>query len=179
MFDASGWTDGGEAKFLRWNELGQMQASGRWDIQLHAGQGHVNVSTGLDSTGAPILKPYYAWLEYDPVRYPGGTHLEPYADWKVRAEGDLAQGQALLTAHIPGYTPVGFAVPFGDYGQFHTNDPRIPVELKSYFSSHFQVYFVQPEADPDFSTPGHEPHRYTVESTTTATDLYAWLAEHA
>ena len=47
-----------------------MQASGRWDIQLHAGQGHVNVSTGLDSTGAAILKPYYAWLEYDPVRYP-------------------------------------------------------------------------------------------------------------
>ncbi len=176
MFDASGWTDGGEAKFLRWNELGQMEASGRWDIQLHAGQGHVNISTGLDSSGAAILKPYYAWLEYDPVRYPNGSHIEPYADWQVRAEGDLAQGEALLKANVPGYTPVGFAVPFGDYGQFHTNDSRIPVELKSYFQSHFQVYFVQPEADPDFSTPGSEPHRYTIESTTTASDLYAWLA---
>ena len=44
MFDATGWTDGGEAKFLRWNELEQMQASGRWDVQLHAGQGHVNIT---------------------------------------------------------------------------------------------------------------------------------------
>jgi hypothetical protein len=138
----------------------------------------VNVSTGLDSTGAAILKPYYAWLEYDPSRYPG-THIEPYADWQLRAEGDLAEGEALLTAHIPGYTPVGFAVPFGDYGQFHTNDSRIPVELKRYFQSHFQVYFVQPEADPDFSTPGNEPHRYTIGSTTTAADLYAWLAQHS
>jgi hypothetical protein len=94
MFDASGWTDGGEAKFLRWNELGQMEASGHWDIQLHY-------------------------------------------------------------------------------------DSRIPVELQNYFQSHFQVYFVQPEADPDFSTPGSEPHRYTIESTTTAADVYASLAEHA
>ncbi len=179
MFDATGWTDGGEAKFLRWNELEQMQASGRWDVQLHAGQGHVNVTTGLDSTGEPIIHPYYAWEEYDPVRYPTGTHIEPFSDWKLRAEGDLAQGEALLQAHIPGYTPVGFAVPFGDYGQFHTNDPQIPVELAGYFASHFQVFFTQPQADPDFSTPGHEPFRYTIESTTTATDVYAWLAEHA
>ena len=74
---------------------------------------------------------------------------------------------------------MGFAVPFGDYGQFHTNDPQIPVELASYLNSHFQAFFTQPEADPDFSTPGHEPYRYTIESTTTATDVYAWLGEHA
>ena len=179
MFDATGWTDGGLAKFLRWNELAAMQASGRWDIQLHAGQGHVNITTGLDSTGAPVLHPYYAWLAYDPARYPSGAHLEPYADWRTRAEGDLAQGLALLRAHIPGYAPTGFAVPYGDYGQYHTNDARIPVELKAYLGSHFGVYFVQPQRDPDFSTPGKEPWRYTIESTTTAADVYAWLAEHA
>jgi hypothetical protein len=62
---------------------------------------------------------------------------------------------------------------------FHTNDSRIPVELRSYFESHFRVYFVQPGADPDFSTPGSEPHRHTIVSMTAAADVYAWLAEQA
>jgi len=84
-----------------------------------------------------------------------------------------------MAAHIPGYQPLAFAVPFGDYGQFHTNDSSIPTELAAYLSGHFRVFFTQPHPDPDFSTPGKEPWRYTIRSSTTAPELYAWLAEHA
>ena len=152
-----------------------MQASGRWDVQEHAGEGHVTIPTGVDATGADVLKPFYAWRRYDPVRWPTGDHLESYEGWKARAEGDIAQAQALLRAHVPGFQPLAFAVPFGDYGQFHNNDARIPTELAAYLKAQFGVYLVQPQDDPPFSAPTREPWRYTVRSTTTADDIYAWL----
>ena len=179
VFDITGNTEARIPKYLRWDELARMQATGRWDVQLHADEGHVTIPVGVEAGGEELLKPFYAWLEYDPVRYPSGEHLESYAEWKIRAEGDIAQGEAEMAAHLPGYQPLAFAVPFGDYGQFHTNDPSIPTELLSYMSSHFRTFFTQPHADPDFSTPGKEPWRYTIRSTTTAPEVYAWLAEHA
>ena len=105
--------------------------------------------------------------------------LESYDAWRARAEGDIAQGQALMTAHVPGYRPHAFAVSFGDYGQFHTNDSRIPAELRSFITGRFGAYFVQPRADPPFSSPGKEIWRYTVRSETRADDLYSWLSNHA
>ncbi len=168
-----------DPEYLRWDEVSRMQAGGRWSVQLHADQGHVTIPVGLEADGTQIMKPYYGWREYDPARYPAGEHLESYAEWKTRAEGDIAQGEASMAAHVPGYQPLAFAVPFGDYGQFHTNDPSIPTEVASYLSGHFGAFFTQPHADPDFSTPGKEPWRYTVRSTTTAPEIYAWLAEHA
>jgi hypothetical protein len=179
VFDITGETEARNPKYLRWDELARMQATGRWEVQLHADEGHVTIPAGLEAGGEPMLEPYYGWLEYNPSRYPNGEHMESHAEWRYRAEGDIAQGEAELTAHVPGYQPLAFAVPFGDYGQFHTNDASIPTELSAYLSSHFRAFFTQPSADPDFSTPGKEPWRYTIRSTTTAPELYAWLAEHA
>jgi len=179
VFAITGEIEARVTKYLRWDELARMQASGRWNVQLHADEGHVTIPVGLEPDGTPILKPYYGWLEYNPTRHPTGEHLESYGEWKYRAEGDVAEGQAELAAHVPGYRPMAFAVPFGDYGQFHTNDPSIPTEFSAYLIGRFGVFFTQPHPDPDFTTPGHEPLRYTIRSSTTAPDLYAWLAEHA
>ena len=123
--------------------------------------------------------PYYAWRRYDPVRYPTGDHLEPYTNWRIRAEGDIAQGEALMAAHLPGHHALAFSVPFGDYGQYHSNDRRIAPELASYLHAHYGPFFVQPRADPDFTTRGHEPDRYTIRSNTTASDIYGLLVRHA
>ncbi|MGZ6639890.1 MAG: hypothetical protein ACXVII_44655, partial [Solirubrobacteraceae bacterium] len=161
-----------------WDELARMDASGRWQVQLHADQGHVMIPTGVDASGARTTGPYYAWRRYDPIRYPG-DHLERYADWKTRAEGDIAQGEALMAAHLPGHHALAFSVPYGDYGQYHSNDSRVAPELVRFLHARYGAFFVQPRADPEFTTPSHEPDRYTIRSTTTATDIYAWLAEHA
>ena len=80
---------------------------------------------------------------------------------------------------MPGHQRLAFALPYGDYGQITTNDSRIPSELRSYLEGQFAAYFVQPSPDPPFSTRGKEAWRYTVRSTTTAADLYAWLSRHA
>ncbi len=54
-----------DPKWLRWDELARMLASGRWDVQEHANEGHVTIPTGVDSTGADVLKPFYGWRRYD------------------------------------------------------------------------------------------------------------------
>ena len=179
MFTATGWIESGDTRFLHWDELARMQASGRWDVQEHAGQGHVTIQTGVDAAGAAVMSPYYAWRRYDPARYPSGDHLESFAAWQTRVHDDIDQADALLRARIPGYRPMAFSLPFGDYGQFHNNDARIPTDLATHLTTRFGLRLVQPTALPRFNAPGAEAWRYTVRSTTTADQVYAWLAGRA
>ena len=179
IFAVTQWVELRDSRVLRWDELARMQASGRWDVQLHAGQGHNLIQVGVTTDGAPVQKPFYAWRRYDATRYPADDHLESFDGWKARAEEDIAQGEALLKTHVPGHQRLAFALPYGDYGQIKTNDSRIPSELRSYLEGQFAAYFVQPSPDPPFSARGKEAWRYTVRSTTTASDLYAWLSRHA
>ena len=137
MFDIVANTERADPHYLCWDELARMDVSGRWQVQLHANQGHVVIPTGVDAAGAQTTGPYYAWRRYDPVRYPTDDHLEPYTNWRTRAEGDIAQGEALMAAHLPGHHALAFSVPFVDYGQYHSNDRRIAPELASYLHAHY------------------------------------------
>src|SRR5689334_22600354 len=46
----------GHTTYLTWDELRTMQASGRWDLEEHAGYGHVQVAYATGKSGA-----YYAY----------------------------------------------------------------------------------------------------------------------
>lgn len=128
---------------LSWAQLRQMQASGRWDIDEHAGNGHVLVDAG--ATGRRL--PFYASEIWTNGR------RESFAHYKRRVSDDIELGLATLAKNIPGWTPYGtFAVPFNDYGQHGSNDPRIEPWLSGFLKAHFAAIFVQ---DGDgFSTPG-------------------------
>ena len=127
---------------LTWDQLRQMQASGRWQIDEHAGNGHVLVT--VDAQGA--RGPFYAneiWAD--------GTQ-ETFAQYKLRAGSDIELGAAELAHFLPGWTSHGtFAVPFNNYGDHGSNDPRIEPWLSSYLAAHFAVSFVQ--KDYGFTTP--------------------------
>lgn len=127
---------------LTWDELRQMQASGRWQIDEHAGNGHVLVT--VDAQGARA--PFYAneiWA--------GGTQ-ESFVHYKLRVGSDIEAGAAKLADSLPGWTSHGtFAVPFNNYGDHGSNDPRIEPWLSSYLAAHFAVAFVQ--RDYGFTTP--------------------------
>jgi hypothetical protein len=153
-----------DPKHMNWSELSAAQASGRWDIQLHGHDSHVKID------GHPFMA----------YRLPGET----FEGWQARTEGDIWKGLAALKANVPGFVQLVYALPFGDYGQWDTNDPRIPVELRSFFAKRFAAWFVQPSASPDFSVTVSDPFakerlRYTVRDTTTADTVYAWLNERA
>ena len=162
-----------DPKFMSWSEVEAMAASGAWDIQLHAHAGHTYTQVGVDANGAPELRHAYAWRRY----LPETGELEPFEAWRARFATDIVQGNALLAAHVPGYVPHTFAVPFGDYGQFHSNDARIASAIRSELDAGFVAWFTQPDPEPAFTKPGGAPEksRYTVEKKTTAEDVRTWL----
>ncbi len=167
---------------MQWSEMRAAAASGRWTVQLHAHAGHVEVPTAVDATGKPTLGAFYANRQCAPGG-PGCAALEPFEDWRQRAEIDLAVGTALLDAHLgPEHiASQSFAVPYSEYGQRGTNDPRIAPTLRAYLNAHFAVWFTQPSADPSFMKPSavHEVGRFSVHRDTTTEDVEAWLAKHA
>ena len=79
---------------------------------------------------------------------------------------DLDWGEAQLRKHIPGYVPLGFAPPFGAYGQLDTNDPAIPALFGAALRERFGLVFVQ--ADPHPAVPGEQDvTRLQLDRTTT------------
>ena len=113
MFADMGAIDRGADEYASWNELARMQRSGRWEIQLHAGRGHHNIPSAPGTTG-----PFYANRD---VRAD-----ESLEDWRERVTADLDWGERQLRRHVPGYRPLGFAPPYGAYGQLADERPGDP-----------------------------------------------------
>jgi biofilm PGA synthesis lipoprotein PgaB len=133
----------GHPGFLSWDELRQMRSSRRWQIDEHAGNGHVLITA--DAAGTQL--PFYAAELWQDGRQ------ESFAHYKRRVRRDIDFGSTSLARNLPGWTPPGtFAVPFGDYGQRASNDPRIGPWLARYLASRFDVVFVQ--RDDSFTKPG-------------------------
>jgi peptidoglycan/xylan/chitin deacetylase (PgdA/CDA1 family) len=167
MFVIAGEAERGSRFYSSWSELRSMKASGRWDLELHAGYGHRNVS--VDDTGRPA--PYYA-----NVRVARDGTRETFAAYRRRATADIRAGVALMRKHVPGYVGHSYALPYGDYGQNDSNDPRIKAFFKPWLLQRFPVIFTQ--RDPVFSTPRDlrdEARRYEVHTETTVPQLYRWL----
>lgn len=128
---------------LTWDQLRRMYASGRWQIEEHAGEGHTLVP--VDASGRRL--PFYA----NEVWANGAQ--ESFDHYKQRVRADIERGRATLARNIPNWTSSGtFAVPFGNYGQRGTNDRRIEVWLRPYLEKRFTAVFVQ--RDDSFTTPG-------------------------
>lgn len=135
MFTFAAWPKTNPGFSLTWNELQRMQRSSIWSVQEHGGRGHeyvpVNAAGGKGGD--------YADLRY--VQKPGGGHMETFAEFQKRFTTDVIWGMNQFSGHVPGYQPIAFAVPYGDYGQMHTNDPQIPAFTLPWLDSHFSVVF--------------------------------------
>jgi peptidoglycan/xylan/chitin deacetylase (PgdA/CDA1 family) len=180
--------DRNEAFFMHWSEIAAAEDSGRWDVQLHAHEGHVRIRVDPSPEGA-TRGSFYGWRRYDLATPSDGGQpdrgtLESFIDWKARVESDILIGRSRLASHLGDRADraTSFALPYGDYGQLHSNDPAIAPELRVFLDAHYAVWFTQEFSDPDFTTtlsPTHEACRYTIFGSTTAEQVYAWLARHA
>jgi Polysaccharide deacetylase len=146
---------------LTWDELRRMRSSGRWQIEEHAGDGHTLIT--VDDSAR--REPFYANEAWTNGR------RETFAQYKARVRSDIRRGSALLARNLPGWTPhASFAVPFGDYGQRGSNDPRIEPWLTGYLKTTFSVVFVQRGDGFTTSGPGFA-NRITVASRWDADEL--------
>jgi hypothetical protein len=146
-----------------------MARSGRWDIQEHAGEGHYNVRWGK---GRKDTGPYYAYRRLT------GDGLESFDAYRKRVVDDVEWGMSRMKKEIPGFMPYGFAVPFGNYGQLKSNDPRIKSFFGGYLQKRFRaVFVVQPAGYTTQNTPRGRIGRLEVHTYTTAGRLYTWLTE--
>src|SRR5256885_13244219 len=101
-------------KYLMWKELHAMRRSGVWDVEAYGHRGYTRVS--YDARGD--MAPFYAVR-----RYTRSDGLESFADYDQRVTEDVFGARNELRGH--GFEPRVLAVPFGDYGQLATNDPRV------------------------------------------------------
>ena len=153
----------GNAFHLSWQELHRMQASGRWDVQPHAHDGHhLVVRDGAGRTG-----PFYTNL-----RFTRSDGLESFADYTRRVAGDIYAVKDDFRSQ--GFDSQTFAVPYGDRGQ------AAPAPMRRFLdgllSSQFAVVFVQrPGNDPSYTTPFGPAERYELHTATTTDDLHRWL----
>jgi peptidoglycan/xylan/chitin deacetylase (PgdA/CDA1 family) len=160
--------------YLSWKELRGMEDSGRWDLQEHAGSGHYLVS--YDAAGH--TGPFYAYR-----RWTRSTGLESIADWEQRVTSDIFAGREALAQHLPRFRPLTFAVPYGNYGQRNTNDPRIPQIMRDFLQRQFEAVFVQKVGNnPRYTSQQayrDEAVRFEVHTDTSVDDVFRWLRDQA
>ena len=166
VFVDVGRVDGGDAEYLTWEELEIVQASPRWELQLHSGDGHRQIQYG---PGPDDFGPYYA--------YKDEGEGEDFDDWQERVRSDIDWGHLTLADHVPSYEPLAFAPPYGSYGQDGTNDPAIPGDLLGWLTGRYEAVFTQDvnaRAEPGSDQP---LGRIQVDRKTTAGDLYQKLLD--
>jgi peptidoglycan/xylan/chitin deacetylase (PgdA/CDA1 family) len=162
MFVDVGRVDAGNPEYLTWQELGTAEASGRWNLQLHAGHGHKQIQYG---PGPDDYGPFYAY------KAPG----ENFDDWADRVRSDIRWGQETLASHVSAYQPLAFAPPYGSYGQDGTNDSRIPGNLLGWLTGRYEAVFTQDVNARAHKGSGQPLGRIQVTRGTTAGDLHSRL----
>jgi peptidoglycan/xylan/chitin deacetylase (PgdA/CDA1 family) len=170
MFAIAGFVEEQSTFYLTWDELRTMAANGNWDVQEHAGVGHVNVR--YDAAGHE--GPAYAYRQY----HPGGRGLETFTEYKRRVEHDILWAKRTMSEQLPGFSPLSFAVPYGSYGQDRTNDPRIPRFMSRFLRRHFQAVFMTDP--PQYTTPSTSRSalgRIELHADTGTDKLYRWLRD--
>jgi peptidoglycan/xylan/chitin deacetylase (PgdA/CDA1 family) len=169
MFVIAGYVEEHSSFYLTWDELRTMTRGGRWDVQEHAGVGHVNVAYDAHGHKAPA---------YANRQYVEGKGLESFEEFKSRVRHDILWGKRTMSEQLPGFTPWSFAVPFGDYGNRDSNDPRIKDFMGRFLRKHFQAVFMT--EPPEYTTPASDRWRLgriEIHSDTPTDHLYRWLRD--
>lgn len=98
--------------YLSRNDLAWMERTGRWDIQSHTFDGHGTFSSDAAGTEGHFFS-HARWI-------PAEGRMETEQEFEERVRSDMTavrDGIAELTERVP----IGFAFPFGDFGQNNTN----------------------------------------------------------
>lgn len=121
--------------YLTERELENMQASAEWDIQPHTHAGHGDIQKGPNKND---IGPFYSsrlWL-------PEEERVETYEEYRTRIVEDMRTAKELVAQKVNANI-IGFAFPFGDYGQNDTGDHMLSSILIEEAQRLFPLLFYQ------------------------------------
>lgn len=146
-------------------ELRKWRDTGRWDMQVHAGQAHFLIPIDKAQHRGHFLA-NRMWLN-------DKDRLETTEEFAKRVEEDFKSAKQRYLDYFPKGKPQAFAFPFGDYGQAeYSNEPTAPAINQRMIESMFDVAFVQDSYG--FNGVGGrrwELSRYTIKKETTPREL--------
>jgi len=94
--------------YLNQSEIKQMIKTGRWEIGAHSHKGHISVPIDAVGTKGHFFS--------DKLWLANQNRIETEEEFKKRIADDLQTSKKLLEENL-GIEVIGFAFPFGDYGQ--------------------------------------------------------------
>ena len=151
-------------------ELQKWQATGRWEMQAHGEQAHDPMA--LDAAGRlGHFLPNRKWLAE-------AGRLETIEEFRTRVETDYRHAKERLEAMGLNANVVGFAYPFGDYGQNdYSNNPQAALINQELVRKYFRLAFVQePIGINTLSSNPTDLRRYEVPKTMSGDTLVARTA---
>jgi len=125
-----------ETFHLNEDELQKMLESGRWEIESHTQNGHGNIKTDAAGDQGYFLT-NKMWLDSE-------NRLETDTEFETRIDNDLAGSKEDLENKL-GVKVLGFAYPFGDFGQENSNYLQGKDILTKEVDSLFPLSFRQSE----------------------------------
>ncbi|OGH66527.1 MAG: hypothetical protein A3B90_00795 [Candidatus Magasanikbacteria bacterium RIFCSPHIGHO2_02_FULL_41_13] len=137
--------------YLTLGELKQMQNSGRWEIGAHAHVGH-DLET-IDESGA--TGHFFAnklWIQTE-------KRLETDDEFYIRIETEMQAAKNLLQQKLNSAV-LGFAFPFGDYGQESINYPGAKDVVLEITKKLYPMAFYQVPSEPT-----NEKRNYPLQNT--------------
>jgi peptidoglycan/xylan/chitin deacetylase (PgdA/CDA1 family) len=142
--------DGQSTYYLSKDQLLQMEKSGRWDIEVHTHAGHDNFP--IDDKG--VVGHFFShklWLESLGRR-------ELTQEFTDRISNDMSIAKNKLT-ELLGKEIFGFAVPFGDFGQWSEDDFPVEDVVLAQSFKYFPMLFYQNALASRFGTNYADPDK--------------------
>jgi Big-like domain-containing protein/polysaccharide deacetylase len=159
MFVITGYADNltpgdSDPNNMSWPAIKSLANNGRWQIALHAGlYGHGDsYADGATIGGASYTTscPYfYTCLSYTTTGRgkQRQTQFQSVASYKTAVTSEITNGIAELKSNIPSASPLAWAAPFNDAGQWTNlyNDPSGAVQswFPGFMASKFPIVFTQ------------------------------------
>ncbi|MBI3299895.1 MAG: tetratricopeptide repeat protein [Elusimicrobia bacterium] len=118
------------------SDIARWHSTGRWDMQSHGYQAHDPMP--LDAFGRKgHFLPNRMWLA-------SAGRLERLPEYRARVENDYVKAKQNVSDILPGHEVVGFAYPYGDYGQTdYSNTPESAGINQALVRKNYRLAFVQ------------------------------------
>ncbi len=151
IFEVSGKPNNRDHFYLSWNELKNMQNSGRWDIQAHGQHSHDRIPVDADGNIGRFLSSR---------QYNEGSGLESEEEFERRVLKDYLNNINDLKFRL-GIDPKYYAIPLNQYSDVAITNQTSELSFNNkVIKKLFKLAFIQQLLGPDIERPNSDVYNY-------------------